>query len=92
MLKRTPIKGEPDFTAISDEKLVSYLEVVQSMIFAYQGCDAEATALLHKLWKQLSCEQADRQVNSINEFIAEESEPIKTVKIKTVKIAKRIKC
>lgn len=92
MSQRTPIKGKPDFSSITDDKLVSYLEVVQSMIFAYQNCDEEAITVLHKLWKQLSEEQADRQLNSINEFIAEKPETPKTIKIKTVKLAKRIKC
>ena len=90
MSKRIPLKGEPDFTAITDEKLVAYKSTVQEMIHSY--FDEETSSVLKKVWKQLSDECADRQSRNIdNEFIAEKTEPLKTVKIKTVKLAKRIK-
>ena len=58
--KKTAIKGEPDFHLISDEKLSLYLELTQQMIFSYSSHDPEKVKVLEGIWKELSCEEADR--------------------------------
>ena len=58
--RRTPLKGQPDFTSISDRKMKEYQNVVQDMIFAYKYYDKESTELLKKIWKQLSDNLTDR--------------------------------
>ena len=58
--RRTPLKGQPDFTAISDTKMREYQNAVQDMIFAYKYYDKEATEVLKKIWKHLSDNLTDR--------------------------------
>ena len=94
--KRVPIKGEPDFTTISDERLKGFIDLAQQMIFAYKYCDEEKTRVMKEIWKQLSDEQADRLCSlAIEELDRQEKEgkesPIKPSlhKIKTVKRIKR---
>ena len=94
--KRVPIKGEPDFTTISDERLKGFIDLAQQMIFSYKYCDEEKTRVMKEIWKQLSDEQTDRLCSSsIAELDRQEKEeqgsPIKPSlhKIKTVKRIKR---
>ena len=61
--KRHAIKGEPDFHTIGDERLDSFLDFAQQMIFAYKQCDAEKTKVLQEIWKDLSNEQLERLGN-----------------------------
>ena len=84
------MKGSPDFTHISDERLKGYIDLAQEMIFAYQYCDEEKTRVMTEVWKQMSDEYTDRLAQA--PFIApvEESAPT-THKIKVVKSIKRIK-
>lgn len=87
MSKRTPMKGEPDFTAISDSRLRDFIDLAQQMIFAYQQCDSEKSRVMSEVWKQLSDEYTDRQL-----FNAPEVETVKTTpKIHTVKLVKPLK-
>lgn len=94
--KRVPIKGEPDFTTISDERLKGFIDLTQQMVFAYKYCDKEKTRVMKEIWKHLSDEQTDRLYSSaIAELDCQEKEeqesPIKPPlhKIKTVKRIKR---
>lgn len=88
--KKTPIKGKPDFTNISDEKLKGYIDLAQQMIFAYKYCDEEKVRVLTEVWKQMSNEYTERLCNA--PFIESVEEAPKTIhKIKTVKSIKRIK-
>ena len=94
--KRVPIKGEPDFTTVSDERLKGFIDLAQQMIFSYKYCDEEKTRVMKDIWKQLSDEQVDRRCSSaIVELDRQEKEeqesPIKPSlhKIKTVKRIKR---
>lgn len=67
--KKYAIKGEPDFHNISDEKLKSFLDLAQQMIFAYKYHDAEKTEVLKSIWKDLSNEHTDRLCRSACEAI-----------------------
>ena len=87
---RTPMKGQPDFSTLSDEKLKEYIDLAQQMIFAYQYCDEEKTRVMKEVWKQMSDEYADRLCNA--PFIESVEECAPSVhKIKVVKPIKRIK-
>ena len=57
---RIPMKGLPDFSTLSDERVKEYLDLAQQMIFAYKYCDEEKTRVLTEIWKQLSDEHTDR--------------------------------
>lgn len=94
--KRVPIKGEPDFTTISDERLKGFIDFAQQMIFAYKYCDEEKTRVMREIWKQLSNERMDRlcasDIAELDQQEKEEQEtPVKPTlhKIKTVKRIKR---
>ena len=85
---RTPMKGEPDFSNISDEKLRGYIDLAQQMIFTYEQCDSEKTRVMKEVWKQMSDEFTDRLCKA--PFIEPEKEVPTTVhKIKVVKRIKR---
>lgn len=85
--KRTPVKGEPDFTAISDERLKEFVDLAQQMIFAYEHCDEAKTCVLKEVWKQLSDEYTDR----MGKVPFEPVESTTVHKIKMVKPLKRVK-
>lgn len=93
--KRVPIKGEPDFTTISDERLHGFIDLAQQMIFAYKYCDEEKTRVLQEIWKQCSNEETDRLLcaSAIKELDRQEAEVDTPVmrKIKIIKSIKRIK-
>lgn len=57
--RRTPLKGEPSFTNISDQKLREYKDCIQDMIFAYDY-DKEIKEVLRKMYKQVSNHLVDR--------------------------------
>lgn len=67
--KKYAIKGEPDFHLISDEKLKSFLDLTQQMIFAYNHHDDEKVEVLRAIWKELSIEDTDRLARSACEAI-----------------------
>lgn len=79
--KKYAIKGEPDFHYISDERLKSFLDLIQQMIFAYKYHDKEKHEVLCAIWKDLSCEDADRLARSaIEELERQEREEKEGVK------------
>ena len=84
---RTPMKGQPDFSTLSDEKLKEYIDLAQQMIFAYQYCDEEKTRVMKEVWKQMSDEYTDRLCKA--PFIEPEKE-VPTV-VHKIKVVKRIK-
>ena len=84
---KTPMKGTPDFSTLSDDKVRDYRDLAQQMIFAYKYCDEEKTRVLTDIWKQLSDECADRLNNT--PFIEPEKE-VPTV-VHKIKVVKRIK-
>lgn len=61
--KKFALKGEPDFHHLSDEKVKSFLDFAQQMIFAYKHHDAEKTKVLESIWKDLSIECTERLCN-----------------------------
>ena len=67
--KKYAIKGEPDFHRISDEKLKSFLDLTQQMIFAYNQHDSTKAEVLKSIWKDLSIESTDRFAQSACEAI-----------------------
>lgn len=91
--KRIPIKGEPDFTVISDEKLKGLIGLCQQMIYSYKGVDEEKVRVFTEVWKQLSDESTNRLCQSACEELSKEEETPITImhKIKKVKPVKRIK-
>ena len=91
---RIPMKGLPDFTTLSDERVKEFLDLAQQMIFAYKYCDEEKTRVLTEIWKQLSDEHTDRLcASACAELDHQEKEqelvPTAVHKIKTVKRIKR---
>ena len=58
--RRYAVKGEPDFHAISDERLKSFLDYTQQMIFSYKGLDDSKVKVLQEIWKDLSVEHTSR--------------------------------
>ena len=90
---RIPMKGLPDFTSLSDEKVKEYVELAQQMIFAYEHCDAEKTRVLTEIWKQLSDEHTDRLCALAHKKSESKEEkevvPPALHKIKTIKHIKR---
>ena len=61
--KKFALKGEPDFHNISDERLKSFLDLAQQMIFAYKGHDDTKVKVLQEIWKDLSVEHTERLCN-----------------------------
>lgn len=88
---RTPVKGQPDFSTISDENLRGYIDLSQQMIFAYKYCDEEKVRVLTAVWKQMSDEYSDRVCKAPFKPVVEETTDAVVHKIKMVKPLKRIK-
>lgn len=87
---RTPMKGKPDFTTISNERLNGFIDLAQQMIFTYKYCDEEKVRVMTEVWKDLSTERTERLCNE--PFIEPEKEaPVPVHKVKMVKPLKRIK-
>lgn len=61
--KKFALKGEPDFHTIGDERLKSFLDCTQQMIFAYKGHDDSKVKVLQEIWKELSVEHTSRLAN-----------------------------
>ena len=61
--KKFALKGEPDFHTIGDERLKSFLDFAQQMIFAYKGHDDSKVKVLQEIWKDLSVEHTSRLCN-----------------------------
>lgn len=76
--KRYALKGEPDFHTLSDERVKSFLDCAQQMIFAYKGVDDEKVKALQEIWKDLSVEHTERLCN-MSEVVAEPTPVLKKV-------------
>ena len=61
--KKYAIKGEPDFHNLSDEKVKSFMDFSQQIIFAYKGHDDSKVKVLQEIWKDLSAEHTSRLCN-----------------------------
>ena len=92
---RTPMKGKPDFTTISDSKLKDYIDLAQQMILSYKYCDEEKSRVMTEVWKQLTNEYTDRLCASACEELDRQEKEEQVVvqpvvhKFKTVKRIKR---
>ena len=64
MPKKYALKGEPDFHNVGDDRLKSFLDMTQQMIFAYKDCDPEKVKVLESIWKDLSVDSTQRIVDS----------------------------
>lgn len=61
--KKYALKGEPDFHKLSDEKVKSFMDFSQQMIYAYKGHDDSKVKVLQEIWKDLSVEHTSRIAN-----------------------------
>ena len=90
---RVPLKGEPDFTTISDSKLKDYLDLTQQMIFSYKNVSKEKVDVLKEIWKDISKECTARlsssAIKELDRQEQEENAPLVTHRIKPVKRIKR---
>ena len=59
-LEKYALSGKPDFHNISDEKVKSFLDLTQQMIFAYKKHDPKRVEVLESVWKDLSVEYTSR--------------------------------
>ena len=59
-LKKYALKGEPDFHKLSDEKVKSFMDFSQQMIYTYKGHDDSKVKVLQEIWKDLSVEHTSR--------------------------------
>jgi len=79
--KKYALKGEPDFHNINDERLKSFMDLIQQMIFAYKIHDKDKVRVLEEIWKELSIEDADRCARSaVEELERQEREENEEVK------------
>ena len=85
---RTPIKGKPDFTYIKTEDLITYMDVVQQMIFAYKYESAVITESMQTVWKDINSELCDRQAEESDKFFEAQEKVKKPVfhKVNRVKL------
>lgn len=91
-MSRVPIKGEPDFTSISNERLNGFVELAQQMIFAYKGVSAEKVSVLKEIWKDMSKEQTSRLcASAYKEIDIQEEEEKKPLSVHRIKPVRRIK-
>lgn len=58
--KKYAVVGEPDFCNLSDDKVKSFLDMTQQLIFCYKGVDPEKVRVLESIWKDLSVESTER--------------------------------
>ena len=92
--RRTPLKGEPDFTNLNDEKMREYRDLIQSLIFSYKYCDKEVTKTLQKVHKQISENLTERLAYDTMNVLSEQTESPKEEKElvkKTFQKPRRIK-
>lgn len=58
--KKYALKGEPDFHHIGDERVKSFMDLTQELIFVYKGYSDEKVTVLQEIWKDLSVEHTER--------------------------------
>lgn len=61
--KKYALKGEPDFHTLSDDRVKSFVDLTQQLIFCYKHFDLEKTKVLQEIWKDLSVEHTSRLAN-----------------------------
>lgn len=84
--RKVPLKGLPDFTSMSDDRLRESADVVQNLIFAYKSFDKEVVRVLEKVHKQMSDNLTDRLAyDMINAPVEAKKVFKKPLKIKLVK-------
>ena len=97
--RKVPIKGEPDFTAISDDRMREYKDLAQDMIFAYKYCDEKVAEAFKRAYKQISDNLTDRisydTITSLSEqttYVTTEDTVVKKtfIKPKRIKVLKSI--
>ena len=59
-MSKIAVKGVPDFTLISDERLGMFIDLAQTMIFSYKGLDAEKVKVFEEVWHDLTIEHSGR--------------------------------
>lgn len=62
-MRKTPEKGQPDFSNLDDKRVREYRDVVNEMLGAFSEFPEEKEVLM-RVWKCLSNECADRTYNS----------------------------
>lgn len=87
---RVPIKGEPNFTNVSDKRLDGFLDFAQEMIFAYKNVSPEKTKVLKEIWKDISKEHTDR-ICSVTIKALEEEDKSESMTCRKIKVAKPVK-
>ena len=74
MLKMSPkkyaVKGKPDFHNISDEKLKSFVDLTQQMIFAYNHHDDAKVEVLKAIWKDFNDEYTYRIAKGVYKSVS----------------------
>ena len=89
--KRVPIKGEPDFTNISNERLRGYADLIEQMIFSYKGVSDEKVRVLKDISKELSAEKTNRLCESANTMLEKQVDEVDNLSVHKIKPVKRIK-
>lgn len=92
--RKTPLKGQPNFTSLNDKRLKEYADVIQEMIFAYKHHDKEVTVVLQRVHKEINNNLTDRSLYDIMSVLDEQKDsPKKVDEIvkKTFQKPKRIK-
>ena len=59
MPRKVPMKGSPNFSMLSDEKVREYREFINSMLCCYSEFP-EKCKILREIWSDLKDESADR--------------------------------
>lgn len=59
MKRPVPLKGSPDFSFLSDEKVREYRELINAMLASY-GDFPDKKKLLEEMWSDLNAECANR--------------------------------
>lgn len=83
------IAGEINFHNVSDERLKSFIDMIQSLIFEYDRIDPENTSVLRKVWKDLAVEQTRRLAEK--PLVEPSATPPVLLKKRGVKKAKSLK-
>lgn len=78
--KKYAMRGKPDFTNVSDEKLKLFMDLTQQMIFAYNHYDDEKAEVLSSIWKDLNIEDSERVSKSACEALEKDEVPATMLK------------
>ena len=88
--KRHAEKGKPNFHNLKDDKLLSFMDLTQQLIFAYNRFDEAKVEVLRTIWKDLCVENSDRLAQSALEVIEKQEDSVSTgtTMLKSPKIRK----